>query len=257
MAAFTSWMDYIHFCQTVRRRYRFVQQDSVASFLATLIDTCSSRRREIPAKFPLWRAQLGNATSERQFDDTDQTVVIDDSVPFSSARMKPPRNSALEGRVNAKGIPCLYLATDKDTAMAEVRPWLGAKISTGYFETTRALAVLDFSVGYDSEFDPNLMTRELSAAEKEADIWAQVDRAFSAPVINDPSTAEYIPTQIIAETFRNCDYDGVVYKSLLGTGFNFALFDLDAAEILACSLYRCMSTSFSFDEDGQNCWTRR
>lgn len=251
MAEFTSWMDFIRFSEVVRRHYRFVQPDSVALFLATLVNTCSSRRRVIPVKFPLWRAQLGSATFGRQIGDTDPTVVIEEPVPFSSARMKPLWNAAHEGRANAKGIPCLYLSTDKDTAMAEVRPWLGAKISTGYFETTRALTVLDFSVGHDSELDLDWMVSDLSAAEKEAANWAQVDKAFSAPVMDNPGTAEYVPTQIIAETFRNRDYDGVVYKSLLGRGFNFALFDLDAAEVVTCGRYHAKSLSFLFEEDGK------
>lgn len=40
--------------------------------------------------------------------------------------MKPLSNSASEGRANPKGIPYLYVATDKETAMSEVRPSLGA-----------------------------------------------------------------------------------------------------------------------------------
>lgn len=31
--------------------------------------------------------------------------------------------------LGSKGIHCLYLATDEDTAMSEVRPWLKARIS--------------------------------------------------------------------------------------------------------------------------------
>jgi len=200
--------------------------------------------------FPVWRAQLGNETSERHIDETDLTIMVEEPVPYPRARMKPLRNAAHEGRVNPKGIPCLYLATDKETAMAEVRPWLGASISTGHFRTTRELAVVDFSVGHDSKLNPDLMTRELSPAEKEEAVWAQVDRAFSAPVTDDPATAEYVPTQIIAETFRKEGLDGVVYKSLLGSGFNFALFDLEAAELVTCGLYRTEALSFSFVEDG-------
>jgi len=249
MAEFTSWMDFIRFSDAVRWRYRFVQPDSIALFLDTLVDTCSSRRREIPIKFPLWRAQLGSETSERQISDTDKNIVIDEPIPFSITRMKPLRNAAHEGRMNAKGIPCLYLSTDKHTAMAEVRPWLGAKVSTGYFKTTRALTVIDFSVGHDSELDLDWMIRDLSATEKEAAVWAQVDKAFSAPVMDNPGTAEYVPTQIIAETFRNRDYDGVVYKSLLGPGFNFALFDLDAAKVVTRGRYNTKSLSFLFEED--------
>lgn len=164
--------------------------------------------------------------------------------------MKPLRNAAHEGRLNPKGITCLYASTDKNTAMAEIRRWLGVKISAGYFETTRELVVVDFSLGHDARLDPDWLTRELSAPEKEAAIWSQVDRAFSAPVTDQQSTAEYVPTPIIVETFRIRDYDGMVYRSLLGEGFNLALFDFDAAELVACGLYHAPKLSFSVGEDG-------
>jgi hypothetical protein len=57
--------------------------------------------------------------------------------------MKPPNNMAREGRVNPKGIPCLYLADERNTAMAETRPWLGSYISLGEFKTVRGLRVID------------------------------------------------------------------------------------------------------------------
>lgn len=94
--------------------------------------------------------------------------------------MKPLPYSAQEGRVNPKGIPCLYLATDKETAMAEVRPWIGTTISAGPFRMARDLTVIDFSVGHDSKLN-FFLEEEPSAAEREKSVWAQVDRAFSEP----------------------------------------------------------------------------
>lgn len=54
-----------------------------------------------------------------------------DEIPcaYSPDRMTPRRNIASEGRANPKGLPCLYLATDKETAMSEVRPWINSTIS--------------------------------------------------------------------------------------------------------------------------------
>ena len=45
--------------------------------------------------------------------------------------MKPLERIALEGRTNPKGIPYLYLSSKKETAMSEVRPWIGGYISLG------------------------------------------------------------------------------------------------------------------------------
>jgi RES domain-containing protein len=42
--------------------------------------------------------------------------------------MKPIPKWQGEGRANPRGIPVLYLATHRETALAEVRPWIGAVI---------------------------------------------------------------------------------------------------------------------------------
>jgi hypothetical protein len=249
MSEFKSWWDFIRFSECVRRSYRFIQSDSVHAFLDTLVDTSSSRRREIAANSLLWRAQLGHSTREREYDE----VLVEEPVPHPSTRMKPLRHSAHEGRINPKGIPCLYLATDKETAMSEVRPWIGTYISTAQFRTARNLTVVDFSVGHDSKDRfPFEELEKPSAEDREKSLWAQIDRAFSEPVSDDPAIADYVPTQIIAETVRRNGLDGVVYKSLLGPGFNLALFDLDAAVLVYCGLYQVESVAFSFNDEGRH-----
>jgi len=62
-------------------------------------------------------------------------------------------------------------------------------------------------------------------------------------------TAEYVATQILAELFRREGYDGVAYKSAFGErGFNIALFDLEAAELLNCGLYKVDTLNYRFSE---------
>jgi hypothetical protein len=68
-------------------------------------------------------------------------------------------------------------------------------------------------------------------------VWRAIARAFSEPATPDPGVAEYAPTQILAEHFRKLGYDGVIYKSKLGSGYNVAVFDLDALEIVDVRLY--------------------
>jgi hypothetical protein len=45
-------------------------------------------------------------------------------------------------------------------------------------------------------------------------------------------TAEYAPTQIVAELFRENGLDGLGYRSALGSGHNLALFDLECADVI-------------------------
>jgi RES domain len=60
--------------------------------------------------------------------------------------------------------------------------------------------------------------------------------------------AEYAPTQVLAEVFRNAGFDGVVYGSKLGKGKTIAIFDLTAAELVNCHLYRVEGVNLTFSE---------
>ncbi len=91
--------------------------------------------------------------------------------------------------------------------------------------------------------------KEPDAASREAGVWGDIAQAFSKPITVDEPHSDYVPTQILAEAFRSHGYDGVVYKSLLdGGGFNIALFDLAAAELINCGLYQTKSVSFEFEQ---------
>ena len=59
--------------------------------------------------------------------------------------MMPLPDRANEGRVNPKGIPCLYFSSDRDTAMTETRPWIGSLVSVAQFVMLRELTVVDWS----------------------------------------------------------------------------------------------------------------
>jgi RES domain-containing protein len=63
-------------------------------------------------------------------------------------------------------------------------------------------------------------------------------------------TADYVPTQVLADLYRHNGYDGIPYKSLLGPGYNYALFDLDSADLLNCCLYKVENIQFAFRQDG-------
>jgi hypothetical protein len=239
---FKSWTDFDTFSNSVKRKARFVHERRVITFLNTLLETSNKRHHRISAGKYVWRAQLGCAFEEHTQDD----AAWKESVAFPPVRMKPLPHVAHEGRVNPKGIPCLYVSSNKETAMAEVRPWVGSSVSVGQLQTMRDLTLIDFSQRHDSKF--NFYFEEPPPAEREKHIWEQVDRAFSTPVTSDMATAEYVPTQVIAEFFKQKGFDGIVYKSQLGPGFNIALFDLEVASVVNCCLYTAKSVSFMYGE---------
>lgn len=242
MADFPSWQAYATFAFAVKRKERYFRTPEIEEFLEVVVESSLNRQKVIPKDRIYWRAQLGHEWRVVKQNSEE----FDEVTAYPPERMKPLSHSASEGRVNPKGIPCLYLATDSNTAMSEVRPWLGKYVSVGQFKTMKDLRVIDCSVEHSQSF--TFYFEEPLPLERERAVWRDIDRSFSEPVTGDDTSADYVPTQVLAEYFKRSGFDGVVYKSLLGDGFNIALFDLSAAEIINCSLQQARSVSFKFDE---------
>ena len=240
---FKSWNSYWSFTNKVRHGQRYIHDAEVQEFLDEVLRTSTERIKTIPRDRCFFRAQLGNDW-EPEFLDGE--VIAEYPAPHNIARMFPQKHQASEGRVNPKGIPHLYMATDIETAMSEVRPWIGSNISVAQLKTTKELLVIDCSVNHGSGFP--LFLEEPDDEKKEEAVWKMIDRAFSTPVVSEDGTADYVPTQIISEMFKANEFDGIVYKSMLGEGYNVVTFNIDTAVLTACSLYEAKSVKFEFSE---------
>lgn len=240
--SFKSWRSYWEFHRSIVNESRYIPSDSINEFLQAVLNTCEKRKKTIPVESVLWRAQLGHDWVP-QYEG--ENYLYDDLAPYRQSRMKPLVNEAKEGRANPKGIPFLYLASNEKTAIGEVRPWIGSMVSVGAFMTVRELHILDFSEEGEGAL---YYFEEPSEPEKEKQVWCDIGKAFSRPVTNSDSSAEYAPTQFLAELFRQNKYDGIVFKSSLGNGKNFVLFNLDDAEIKSCYLYEVKKLQFEADQ---------
>ncbi|MBU2812713.1 RES family NAD+ phosphorylase [Acidithiobacillus thiooxidans] len=183
--------------------------------------------------------------------DNDGNEISEEQCPHPVERMKPLRFLATEGRANPKGIPYLYLATSKETSMSEIRPWIGSEISVAQFKIKKELTIVDCSecnLTNPFYFDSSRGIYEPSSKDKEKSVWAHIDKAFSEPVVKNDNRADYAPTQILAELFKNNGFDGVAYKSMLSDGNNVVLFHPEEAEMLNCSLYVTKNVIFEFGE---------
>lgn len=228
---FASWNDYRYFSREIKRN-RFVHSQRVSRFLNAVRQMAKERVHDVTPTDPLWRAQKGYLQTK--------------SLPFSSKRMKPRSDRSVEGRVNPKGIACLYVANNSKTAIAEIRPGKGAIVSVAVLKAVRNLRVVDCLSYHDRSGVASLIGvyqiigNKFSAPKKEDirdDVWTHIDRAFSEPTDKMDDQADYIPTQVIAEVLKNERYDGIAYKSQFGEGINIALFDLNAATVTERMLY--------------------
>jgi hypothetical protein len=244
MSVFSSADAYWNFAKRVKRTHRYFPDSEATEFFTALVHETEKLKETIPAGSILWRAQLGHGWERLE----EEGQYIDDIPgPFPPQRMVPPLDRAREGRANAKGIPCLYLATHKDTALSEVRPGIGSLISVAQFQTLRDLTVVNVT----TDERPKHLFGSIPDAEIDRVVLYRIDEAFSEPVTLSDESADYAPTQIIAELFKTKGFDGVGFKSSLGPGHNVALFDITAAKQRNCFLFEANKITFDFLEAGR------
>ena len=250
MAGFKSWRSYWNFERAVRRDLRYFRSVENKKFLETVLETAATREITLEKQSIFWRAQVGyHWRKEGQGDEVYET-----ECPYPPQRMKPLLDRAPEGRANPKGIPYLYLATTKETAMTEVRPWTGSYISLAQFKLLRRLKIIDCSHNHGNSHIYYL--KEPSTEDIEKAVWTDIDRAFATPTISSDDMADYTATQIIAELLKKANYDGISYRSNFGeNGYNIALFDIDSAKLLNCGLHQVDAINMKFSQaDNTSFW---
>lgn len=135
MAEFASTDSYHLFEQAVKRSTRYVYSDEVKMFLATVLETSKSRKDSIEKSAVLFRAQRGYTWRTENQGEEGEFEVPD---AYDPDRRSPKAEFVGDGRVNPRGIPCLYLASTEEAAMSEVRPWVGSYISLAQFKLMRS-----------------------------------------------------------------------------------------------------------------------
>ena len=256
---FASWRSYQRFEERVRLYRRHVWDKEIQAFLDTVEQTLCNRDAELQKDTVLWRAQLGIVHIPLK-DDGEQYGEA--PMGFCASRMKPSPCHTNEGRANSSGIPVLYLASNEETAISEVRPWLGSELSVAQFRVTRNLRAIDLTWGYGKSSWKDLTLKQLwceedvDAKTKEEAVWIDIDNAFSRPVTLSDTRDNYISTRILTELFKEAGFDAIVYRSQFGQrerdGHNVAIFELGNAEVLNCAPYEVESIKVSYKQTGNH-----
>ena len=261
MNGFKSPFVYRSFANAIKMGPRFIHTQEVTAFLEAVVRGSEDRKIEVPPETLFWRAQMGNDRRSRSKEAGRQW---EEEIPHGPERMVPQPRLVKEGRINPRGIAYLYLAVDKETAVSEVRPFVGALVTVAWFRTTRALTLVGLSRETTSDGPPvrGMLWWASRTAEggpppqEEIDrtVWANIDSAFSQPVDPTDEHLSYVPTQVIAESLMAAGFDGVIYRSGLNPdGYNLALFDVDSAEFLGSQLVRVNQVEFESKDYG-NPW---
>ncbi len=153
--------------------------------------------------------------------------------PYTASKMgPPPKTTASHGRANPAGIPYLYLASDTQTAISEIRPHTGEVANVAEFKIPNDINIVDlrdprhtvspFLVGDESQI--TLLRGDLRFLQ-------QLGKELTKPVHPNAVAIDYIPTQYVCEFVKKSGYDGVMYRSSVGEGENIALFDPECGVI--------------------------
>ncbi|MGH6889848.1 MAG: RES family NAD+ phosphorylase [Rhizomicrobium sp.] len=254
---FASHDSYGNFARRVRRERRYATDAASRAFIATVLATAPSRQLPITKDAILYRAQLDIDEFETTDDEgVDQLQILG----LGRDRMIPKPGLVMSGRANPAGIAYLYLASSELTAISEVRPWIGVGVSVAQFGVKRDLRALDLTKGHGEYGFAKLTIAQMmgeapvDANLKRRAVWTDIDSAFSRPVSQAEEIVDYVPTQVLAEAFREAGYEAIVYRSNFGDpGYNIVLFDLNDANILNCCPYTIRSVAVEFEQCG-NTW---
>lgn len=154
-----------------------------------------------------------------------------DSNPIDRKMMgAPPMGVASHGRANPAGIPYLYLASDTNTAISEIRPHTGEFATVAEFKLREGLTIVDLR-------SPKTLVSPFIFQSSDEIVQLRADLPFleglglelTRPVLPRSAATDYVPSQYLCEFIKKQGFDGVIYTSSVGTGKNLALFDVEAA----------------------------
>lgn len=168
---------------------------------------------------------------------------ISDSQGFPAEEMSaPPAGKSSEGRANARGITCLYVANDIDTTLHEVRAGVFDYVTIGTFQLKRDITIVDLkAIDKISPFIEELDCIDHAINKQYLE---KLNIEMSRPLRRSDSTLDYVPTQYIVDFIKSIEhggkpeYDGIEYNSTTNPGgFNLAIFNPGLFQCISVDVY--------------------
>jgi hypothetical protein len=142
------------------------------------------------------------------------------------------------GRANPEGIITLYTADKEYTALAEIRPALGEKVSLAKIEVNEDLNIVDFT--YPAYKGKKLLCDFL---------WLLIAGDLFK-IVNDDCLL-YLPTQYISEVLKSFGIDGIKYhSSLYGNGINYSIFNYEKTSPISSREYKIKDLCYEAEKTG-------
>lgn len=177
----------------------------------------------------LYRARIGDYTDEKKYEENEL--------------LNPPSSFVKSGRCNPSGISYLYLASDIDTAMHEVRPNIGDNVTIAEV-SVNPKNILSFNIL--SKTNNIYESRKLKTYDVEA-IVDIINKDLSS-VVTVNQDVEYLPFQFLAEYIKNRGFDCFSYSSSITKGTNYVMFDSSNAKVISRNLYKINKVKCEYEK---------
>lgn len=216
------------FSNAIKRKNRFhnnyFKADRFSPFLGYSI-------RKYPKGTKLYRARICN-----------------DIKGFEKSEMgAPPAHLRKAGRVNPEGIGVLYLTSDEQTALSEVRAGTFDYVTIGTFQLKKEIRVVNISEL--NKISPVLYSSNIESLSANTKIFRDIANEIAKPLRRNDSALAYLPTQFITEFIKSNGYAGVAYTSTMRTeGINVAVFDESIFECVAVHTVEINNISYSYEK---------
>jgi len=160
---------------------------------------------------------------------------------------KPPYKKASQGRANPIGISYLYVASNEKTAISEIRPHKGDKVTVAKINLPTNFRLFDLrsAKNHLSPFD--FSDNVLEELYKDIDLLERFSEELSKPVLPREAHLEYLSSQYLSELIKHNGFDGLIYKSSVGDGYNIVIFTDFDLEFLELKEYNIKNTVIEFN----------
>ncbi|PVZ86691.1 hypothetical protein C9426_14845 [Serratia sp. S1B] len=175
-------------------------------------------------------------------------ISIDDKTFNINEMRAPPKRRSSNGRANPAGIPYLYLGSQPDTAVAEIRPHTGEVACVADFAIPDKIKAVDLR-NPRKLVSPFILTDSNEIGQLRADLpfLERLGEELTRPVQPAGAVIDYIPSQYLCEFIKKKGFDGVVYSSSVSVGINLALFDPTLPDGGNVMLYNVTKVSVAVD----------
>lgn len=169
----------------------------------------------------------------------------------------PDFKNSRDGRVNACGVECLYLASEVKTTISEVRAGTSDYVTVGIFELQEDINIVDLKrIDKISPFtlDENEISLVDYAINKR--FLHKINEEMGKVIKQSDSRLDYIPTQYISDYIKSIEsntggklYSGIEYNSTLcDSGYNLAIFYPNLFKCVETQIYEVNSLTYNFKE---------